>query len=149
MGLEVATLAAIATGTAVAGTTYGVYNSIKANKASNKALETERRMEDIKQAKERRRQIREARIVRANMEQQSVAGGTTKSSGANSGIGNISNQLAGNLSFLDTQGELARQASAYNQKASNYRYKTNLASSATSIVDSGFNLFETLNPPKQ
>lgn len=146
MGLEVI---ALSTGLSVASTSYGVYNSIKANKASNKALETERRMEDIKQARERRRQIREARIVRANMEQQSVAGGTTKSSGANAGIGNISNQLAGNLSFLDTQGELAKQASAYNQKASNYRYKTNLASSATSIVDDGFNLFETLNPPKQ
>lgn len=146
MGLELIELAAVFS---VASTSYGVYNSIKANKASNKALETERRMEDIKQARERRRQIREARIVRANMEQQSVAGGTTKSSGANAGIGNISNQLAGNLSFLDTQGDLAKQASAYNQKASNYRYKTNLASSASSIVDEGVNLFETLNPPKK
>lgn len=110
----------IAVATAAVGTAASVHQSAQARSEQRKAARVERRIQDVKAARERRRAIREARIARADVEAGAQATGAGTSSGAITGSGTIGTQLASNLSFLDQASELQTQSSIFRQKAANF-----------------------------
>lgn len=145
MGLAALPLIAqIGIGVSVAATGYSAVQQRKAGKAAGRAAEKERQIQDLQQARERRRQVREARIVRANMQQEAASGGVSSSSGATAGINDIGRQLSGNLNFLDTVGSMSREASVFNQRASNYQTKAATAESFGQIAQSAGSLFASM-----
>lgn len=64
----------------------------------------------------RRRQVREARVRKGQVEQASAGSGTGGSSSSLSAVGNIATQLSVNLAAQEGQTEAARSISKQNQK---------------------------------
>lgn len=92
-----------------------------AERREGRARAEERKIRDIKNARERRRAIREARVQRAEIEAGAQASGTTSTSGAAQGVGTVGTQLAANLSFLDEVGARATSASLFRESAARKR----------------------------
>lgn len=90
-----------------------------ATKAQNRALDLQRRSDELKQNRERRQVIREARIKRATIEQSGANQGATESSAVSGGAGGVTSQASANLSFLDSTGALT-QANQFQQDANSW-----------------------------
>ena len=101
----------------------GIKQQKQAAEESRKANVASRRIQDIKAARERRKQVREAQRAQAEIVQGAQASGTSASSGAITGAGSVQSQLASNISFLDNVGDLTNQASIFSQNAADARSK--------------------------
>ncbi len=75
----------------------------KAAKAQEKAQRIDQKRQDYTTARERRKQIRAARVAQAQVQAQSQAMGTATTSRTAGVSGGIQSELGANLSFLDTQ----------------------------------------------
>lgn len=88
-------------------------------RAQRRAQEYQRRMDELRQNRERRQAIREQRIKTAQVIQAGANQGAVTSSAVQGGSGSLQSQLSSNLSFLDSMGRNANLASQANQQALN------------------------------
>lgn len=93
-------------------------------KIQKKVSKTQKKIRDILASRERRKVVREARVVRAEAQAGAQASGTTGTSSAVTGIGGIGSQLLSNLSFLDQVGKLNDDVSIFQQRLVRHREKT-------------------------
>lgn len=145
--MAIATATAIAIGaTAVAGAaTVGSINAQrKAASAGREANQLQRQQMALEQQREKRETIRSSRIARGRAINAGATQGVLDSSGVQGGVGSIGSQLNFNLSFLDTQGKLADQASAalgrarmYESRAAGFSSLANFASGVGGLAASG------------
>ena len=115
--------AVVAAGAGVASVVQGK----KAAKAEEKSQETQQKINDLKTARERRSQVRQARAQRSEIVAGSGAGGTLQSSSSISAAGNVGTQLGSNLSFIDQTQKLSSQASIFNIQAAKASSNATLA----------------------
>jgi chromatin segregation and condensation protein Rec8/ScpA/Scc1 (kleisin family) len=87
--------------------------------AQKKAAAYQRRMDELRQNRERRQAIREQRIKTAQVIQAGANQGAQTSSAVQGGAGSLQSQLSSNLSFLDNMATNANLASRANQQALN------------------------------
>jgi hypothetical protein len=109
----------------VAGTIQSGKASKKAAAARQRSLEAQRKIAEVKNARERRNAVREARIKRAqalSVGTQQGAGGSSGLTGATSSIGS---QLGSGLSFLDTSKSLSNEANIFSQASAGYSSEAN------------------------
>ena len=103
-------------------------------RASAKAAKQERRLQNIRAARERRQAVRQARIARAQIQSQAVAGGVQGSSSAAGGAAGVTQQLASNLSFLGQTQALTNKQSIFQQQAADFAGKAQDIRSTRSTV---------------
>lgn len=97
--------------------TGGAVSAREASQENRKAQRIAQRRADLATARQRRQQIREARIARAQVEAQGAGRGIQGSSGIVGAGASVQSQLASNLSFLDQTQELSGQISDANIRA--------------------------------
>ena len=125
----------------------------KAAKAQEKAQRIDQRRQDYTTARERRKQIRAARVAQAQVQSQAQAMGTATTSRTAGISGGIQSELGSNLSFLDTQqgfvsaiGQQSMAAGRASQRAGMIGAVGNLASSGIMAAD-GAGLFDKEQKP--
>jgi hypothetical protein len=108
-----------------------------ARKAARKAKEVEENIFKAKQDREKRVQIRAARIKQAQLQADTIAKGSSGSSASAQGIGSIRTQLASNVGYINSQTAGAEalfqaqgQANAYQGRAELFGQLSSLSSSA-------------------
>ena len=102
---------------AAAATLYSVYQTNEARKEQRRAGNEQRAQNKAESMRERRNQIREQRIREAAILQSSQASGTTGSSGEIGALGNISTNLADNISTNIGRLQTAQNISIFQQRA--------------------------------
>ena len=127
---------------AVAGLLVGASESRKARRATSRQREAERNISVIKQRREKRNQLRQARAARAEVIAQGVGQGgavAAPSPPVSGAVGGIESQYAYNLSFLDQVSQqnifafnASQQASVFQSRAST---ATSIASTAAKFID--------------
>ena len=122
------------------GTIGSLTQQKKAASAQKKAVAEQRAMDRLKQQREVRQAIREARIKRASIEQSGANVGATETSAVAGGAGSITSQLSSVTSFLDQQGRMADRATAYMQKAAD---ATSLAGGFGALGSFGGTIFSS------
>jgi len=124
-----------AAGGAAASSTYGGIESSKElakqeagrrAEAQRNQIRTQQRMADLKQQRERRQQVREARIIRARTIAAAQAKGVSGSTAEAGALGSITSQFAGGLSFLSKMGTLNEQGNIFALQASAATERFNL-----------------------
>lgn len=124
--------------TAIAGLALSAFGTVQqqeaqseARKAQQNATEEQKKaraeqeaMQAAQAAEERRRQIREARIKRAQVLQASANTGTSASSGEAGATGGISTQLGSNIGFNLGMINSAQNISAFNQATQDFLSST-------------------------
>ena len=103
---------------AIAGAAYSYEQQRKAASAQERALREQNKIEekraDITTARERAKQVREARAQRARALAQAQSGAGTGGSGLTGAQANINNAATGNLVFLGQQRQISSQLSDLN-----------------------------------
>lgn len=112
---------------------YSAHQQREASKDEKRARKAERRMQAIRTARERRRQIQEAQRLQSETEVTAVATGTTQTSAVAQAQGGIQTQLATNLSFLDQMKGLTDRQSIFLQRAEHHRQRATTASAISSV----------------
>lgn len=135
--MAVSALAAVA----AVGTVSSAQQQRKAAKNQRRAQQTQQRIADVQAARERRDQVRQARVAQANLLSQQVAQGVQTTSGGQTGVAQVGQQAAGNLSFLDTVGDLSRQASIFNIQAAQAQSRAATAGAISGLALQGSSLF--------
>lgn len=113
-----------------------------AGRDAERARQTQQKIQDVKSARQRRQAVRNARLQRAELETGAQASGTSTTSSATTGIGNVGTQLASNLSFLDTTSALAEEASIFQGKAAKHGRRGREVNAITSSAIQGASLFK-------
>ena len=138
MGLDPLTLAVVAT--MVVSTGVSIKQQQEARSEQKKAQREQGAANAERAAAERRQQIREERIRRAQIEQAAANTGTVASSGAVGATGGLGTTLASNLGFNLSQVTHAGNISVFNQNSASAMGKAQtveqLGSLATSIFSS-------------
>jgi len=107
--------AAIVAGIALTGVS--IQQQRKAAKAQNRATEVQERIQNIKAARQRREQLRQARIARAQIVAASEVSGTSQSSSVAGGLSDVSTQFGGNVNFLNTVKSLSERQGDFLSKS--------------------------------
>lgn len=124
-----------------AAAVYSAVQQRKGVKEQRKAIRAQQRQADLANARERRGAIRNARVARASIENQAANTGLVGSSAASASMSNVSSRLGENLSFLDQNQQLSRQASVANERAAGYASKAAMGQTVASIAQSVGNSF--------
>lgn len=143
MGLEVATIAMIAGGIAAAGTAVSIYGANKSRQAQEHAADVQRAQNASDAAIERRRQIREERIKRAQIIQAGENTGTADSSGMAGALGSLSTNLSTNIGSNLGSIRNANQISIFEQKAADAAYVSQVGGQVADLSMSIFNLSQS------
>lgn len=122
-------MAAVSTIIAGIGLGLTAVGTVNQMQAQRKATSAQKKMRNLETARQRREQIRQARIARANIASGAVASGTERTSGAISGMGQIGTQLGSNLSFMDSVGAQANIAGDAMSSANMWGGVANIGSS--------------------
>ena len=146
MGADPVTLAIIA-GAMVATSAYSIQQQKEARNEQKKAQREQGAANAERAAAERRQQIREERIRRAQIEQASANSGTMASSGAMGATGGLNTTLASNLGFNLAQTTHANNISVFNQRAASLMGRAQTAEQLGSLTTSLFSL--SANSAKQ
>ena len=105
-----AAITATSLATTAGSTISGAVQQNKAQKAEQRRFEAQKRISAIRDAKERQRDVRIARIKRAeNIQAGQVSGGGQESSGLQGTLANIGTQQGANLAFRNQIGSLQNQ----------------------------------------
>lgn len=131
----------IGLGLAVFSTAYSVDQQREAAKDSKRAQRAQQRLQDIKAARERRSQVRQAIVAQSTLEARAQATGTSKSSSAQQGGDSVQSQLASNLSFLDQANQLNQQTSIFEQRAASASSRAATGQAVASLSLTGASLF--------
>lgn len=137
------TAGGIAAGVSLAATAYGAVQSRNANKDSRRAQAVQKRIQDVKAARERRKLLNQARVNQASILAQGQAAGGGQSSGVQSGASQQSTQAASGISFLNQVQDLTNQASIFNQSAANSKSRANTAGAIGEIASGYTSLYGT------
>jgi len=132
---------AAALGLAVVSTAASMQQSRKAVKAQERAQRIEQKRQDYTTARERRKQIRSARVAQAQVQAQSQAMGTATTSRTAGISGGIQSELGANISFLDTQAGMTRAIGQQNIAAGKYQSKAAMFGAVADLSMQGASLF--------
>ena len=99
------------------GTTASVVQGQKANKAQERAQKIQQKQQAMQTARERRKQIRAARQSQAELRASAFAQGTAQTSRTAGISGNIAQEKAGNLNFIDQSSAFTSAIGQQNIKA--------------------------------
>lgn len=131
----------IALATAAVATGASIYNSNRAARAQQRQLEFQQQQSALAQNRQRREQIRNARIARANSLLAGAEAGALDSSGVRGGTDSILSQLGSNLGFSiqmqalsDQAGEQAGKAIRFGNRAQLFGGIAQLALTAASFA---------------
>ena len=116
MGAEVV-IAAVGAAFAAKGAIDQKKAAEEAASAREESEKRQQRIRDLQTARERRKQVAQARIQRAQILAGAGAAGTTETSSFVGGTGSISSKAAGNIGFINQTQALSQQASLFNQQA--------------------------------
>jgi len=122
-----AVIAAVGVGTSV-------QQQRQATKQQEKASKQQRRLEELQAARAKRKQVRQQRVLQAQLEQQAVATGTTGSSGVAGGIAGVQQQTASNIANIGVQQSFGRSISGRLQKAADFRSNAATAQAISSVA---------------
>jgi len=111
-GVEIALIA-----TAVGSTAASIVQGQKANKAQERAQKIQQKQQAMQTARERRKQIRAARQSQAELRASAFAQGTAQTSRTAGISGNIAQERAGNLNFIDQSSAFTSAIGQQNIKA--------------------------------
>ena len=111
-GVEIALIA-----TAVGSTAASLVQGQKANKAQERAQKIQQKQQAMQTARERRKQIRAARQSQAELRASAFAQGTAQTSRTAGISGNIAQERAGNLNFIDQSSAFTSAIGQQNIKA--------------------------------
>ncbi|MDC0637255.1 hypothetical protein OAP25_01020 [Flavobacteriaceae bacterium] len=111
-GVEIALIA-----TAVGSTAASIVQGQKANKAQERAQKIQQKQQAMQTARERRKQIRAARQSQAELRATAFAQGTAQTSRTAGISGNIAQERAGNLNFIDQSSAFTSAIGQQNIKA--------------------------------
>ena len=111
-GVEIALIA-----TAVGSTAASIVQGQKANKAQERAQKIQQKQQAMQTARERRKQIRAARQSQAELRASAFAQGTAQTSRTAGISGNITQEKAGNLNFIDQSSAFTSAIGQQNIKA--------------------------------
>lgn len=116
-----ASTAAIATGgIVVAGATAGIVGTVKAGKATRKAVAAQQRSQELQAKRQRRAAIRSNILASARARASAQAAGTAQSSGLSGAIGAGRSQLGAELGFGTQMSGLSANISKFNMQAQTY-----------------------------
>lgn len=110
-----------------------ISQSRRAEKSQREGNRVREVQTNIQTMKERRNQIREARIRRAQLLVASEASGTVGSSAEVGAIGSIQSQLSSNIGYLSGTRDRSNLISLYNQRAASSTSRANIASSLSNL----------------
>jgi len=99
------------------GTTASIVQGQKANKAQERAQKIQQKQQAMQTARERRKQIRAARQSQAELRASAFAQGTAQTSRTAGISGNIAQERAGNLNFIDQSSAFTSAIGQQNIKA--------------------------------
>lgn len=155
MGLGAAAVISLVSTAVTTGVS--MHQSAQAAEKQDELLEQKQALNNAQQREDRRRQVREARIRRAQIEQSSVNSGVGGSSGEGGAVSTISSNLGANLGTIGSNVRAGEEMSAKAQEVSNIanRIQTTqaiggLASSIFNVAGSNglFNTESTVQQPK-
>lgn len=109
----------------------------KANEATSRRIEAERKISVLKQKREKRNQLRKARVQRASVVAQGVGQGgsaSAPSSNVQGATAGLESQYAYNLSFLDQAKGLNTQALAASEQANVFTSNANTAGAVSAFA---------------
>lgn len=98
-----------------------IYQSRKAVKQQKRANELQNKLADVRAARDRRQQAREAAIARGSLQNQAAQTGVVGSSGFMMGMQNISTQEKANIGYIATDRAFGSAISGLNQSAADYQ----------------------------
>ena len=131
----------LATGVFVASTLLSVNAQKKARAENRKAERTKQKRADLQTHRERIKQVRQARIKRAQATAQASGGEGTGGSGLIGFNQNVTNQLSNNLSFLDQNQQLSASISNSNIRAAGATTDANIFSSVANVSSAAGDIF--------
>ena len=131
-----------ATGLFVASTALSVLSQKKARKENRAAERTRQKRADLQTHRERIKQVRLARIKRAEATAQASGGEGTGGSGLIGFNQNITSQLSSNLSFLDQNQQLSASISNSNIRAAGATTTANIFSSVANVSAAAGDIFK-------
>lgn len=131
---------------AAAGAVYSGMQQRKGVKEQRKAIAAQQRQADIKNARERRFAVRNARVARASIEAQGAGTGLVGSSSVSAAMSNVTSRTNENLSFLDQMTSLGQQASSANRAAASYAGRSAMGQTVSSLATSAIGLYGGATP---
>ena len=111
------TTTAVLLGVAVAGTAASIDQNKKSARAQERAQKIQQKQQAMQTARERRKQIRAARQSQAELRATAFAQGTAQTSRTAGISGNIAQEKAGNLNFIDQSSAFTSAIGQQNIKA--------------------------------
>ena len=108
---------AVLLGVAVAGTAASIDQNKKSARAQERAQKIQQKQQAMQTARERRKQIRAARQSQAELRATAFAQGTAQTSRTAGISGNIAQERAGNLNFIDQSSAFTSAIGQQNIKA--------------------------------
>ena len=136
MGIEVALL-----GLAVAGTVHSIDQQKAAGRDQERGRKAQQRIQDVKSARERRKQVRAAQRAQSELALQGQTKGAGGSSAVVGGASSIQTQLQSNLSFLSQTTQLAQQASIFGQRAADHKGSAGTGQAVAGLALQGASIF--------
>ena len=126
------------------GTTSSIVQGQKANKAQERAQKIQQKQQAMQTARERRKQIRAARQSQAELRATAFAQGTAQTSRTAGISGNIAQEKAGNLNFIDQTSAFTSAIGQQNIKATRAQSQANTygAIAGLSMQAAGSGLFD-------
>ena len=122
----------------------GAQQNSQTNAQQKKSNKKQQRLQDIKTARERRKQVQARRAAQAEVVASSIAKGTQESSVTQRTVDVGSNRAAGNIGFLDANENLTRSITKSNQKALDFQSNASTLNSVANLAigASGTGLFD-------
>ena len=111
------TTTAVLLGVAVAGTAASIDQNKRSARAQERAQKIQQKQQAMQTARERRKQIRAARQSQAELRASAFAQGTAQTSRTAGISGNIAQERAGNLNFIDQSSAFTSAIGQQNIKA--------------------------------
>ena len=135
---------AIGATAAVVGTASSIQQGRQAAKQQERAAKTQQRLEEFRSTREKRKQVRQAMVLQADIANQAAVTGTSGSSGAAGGMAGVQGRAASNIFSMNMQEGFGRTISGQLGKAASA--KSN-AATAGAIAQAGMTIFQGYNKP--
>lgn len=118
---------------AAAGTYYGLEEQKKATELQEEGVEIQKRAAKVRARQEKQKQVRQQRVLAAQIENRAAATGTGQTSSAVTGAGAVTTQAASNIANIQGQEALGETASGLFQQAADARGRAQTAQAVSSI----------------
>lgn len=122
---------------AIIGAGVSLYTGMKSASLQKKAMKVQQKQQELADARERRRLLRQQQIAAGQAVNVAANVGGLDSSSLAGGLSGLSNQVASQVGYQAQQSALAKQASGLYQQAANYQMFGDFFGSAFSNMDLG------------